>query len=186
MDLFEFILIITSIIYALAFAQILSGIGRLVQTDAMVRWFAPHTLWVAILFVWLVLVWWSIWEFRSIDWTFPGYVYTLIPPTLIFFASSLLVPGSLHGEVVDLRAHFLRIRRPFLGSYGLATAVVVVDGSVLADEPLWFPGRIGHIAIIGAVFVGLMTEKKRTQVIVASIILIALTYIAVTRFWIPR
>ena len=38
LDLFEFILIITSVIYALAVAQILSGISRLAQTPAaMVR-----------------------------------------------------------------------------------------------------------------------------------------------------
>ena len=37
MDLFEFILIITSVIFALAVAQILSGISRIAQSAVAVR-----------------------------------------------------------------------------------------------------------------------------------------------------
>ena len=55
MDLFEYILVITSVIYALAIAQILSGIGRLAQTEATIRLFLPHTLWVVILFVCILI-----------------------------------------------------------------------------------------------------------------------------------
>ena len=155
MDLFEFILIITSVIYAMAIAQILSGISRLAQTGAAIRWFLPHTMWIAILFIWVVLVWWSVWEFRSLDWTFPRYLYILIAPTIVFFTCSLLIPQNLDRQDVDLKAHFSHIRRLFLGSFAVASFVAVIDGTVLADEPLWFPGRIGHIVLVASVLVGL-------------------------------
>ena len=186
MDLFEFILIITSVIYAMALAQILSGVSRLAQTDAIIRWYLPHTLWIAILFVWVALVWWSVWEFRLIDWTFPSYLYMLIAPTLVFFTCSLLIPQELGKKKLDLEVHFLHIRRPFLGSFALATFVAVVDGSVLADEPFWFPTRVGHVALIVSVLVGLYTENKLVQNTVAAIVMIALVYIMITRLWNPR
>jgi len=186
MGLFEFILIITSVIYAMALAQILSGVSRLAQTGATIRWYLPHVLWIAILFVWIALVWWSVWEFRSIDWTFPSYLYMLIAPTLVFFTCSLLVPQELGKRELDLEAHFLRIRRPFLGSFAFATFVAVIDGSVLADEPFWFPTRVGHIALIVSVLVGLYTENRLVQNIVAAIVMIALAYIMITRLWNPR
>ena len=186
MDLFEFILIITSVIYAMAVAQILSGVSRLAQTDAKIRWYLPHTLWIAILFNWVLLVWWSVWEFRSVDWTFPSYLYMLIAPTLVFFTCSLLIPQNQNRENVDLETHYLRIRRPFLWSFAVATFVAVVDGSVLANEPLWFPTRIGHVVLIAAVLVGPHTENKRVHTAVAAIVMLALVYITITRLWNPR
>ena len=186
MSLFEFILVITSVIYAMAFAQILSGVSRFAQTDARILWYLPHTIWIANLFVWISLVWWSVWEFRSIEWTFPSYIYMLIAPTLVFFTCSLLIPKELKKKEVDLESHFLRIRRPFLGSFAAATLVAVLDGSVLADEPLWFPTRIGHIALIVSVLAGLCSENKLVQKTIATIVMIALLYIMVTRLWNPR
>ena len=186
MDLFEFILIITSVIYAMALAQILSGVSRLAQTDATIRWYVPHTMWIVILFVWVTLVWWSVWEFRLVDWTFPSYIYMLVAPTLVFFTCSLLIPKEMRNQVIDLQAHFSRIRRPFLWSFAAATIVAVLDGFVLADEPIWFPTRIGHVALIGPVFVGLYTENKQVQKIIAAIVMMALLYIMVTRLWNPR
>lgn len=97
MDLFEFILIITSVIYAMGVAQILSGISRLAQADARIQWFFPHTLWLVILFVYIFLVWWSAWEFRDLEWTFPAYFYMVIAPTLTYFACSVLVPQRTDG-----------------------------------------------------------------------------------------
>jgi len=184
-DLFEFILIITSVIYAMAVAQILSGISRLAQTETPIRWFLPHTMWIAILFDWVALAWWSVWEFRLLDWTFPGYFYMLLAPTLMFFTCSLLIPQDLQRKEIDLKAHYMRIRRPFLWSFAVATLVAVTDGSILADEPLWFPTRIGHVVLIGSVLVGLCTENKRVQTTVAAIVLLALTYIMITRLWNP-
>lgn len=186
MDLFEFILIITSVIYAMALAQILSGVSRLAQADATIRWYLPHTIWIAILFVWVTLVWWSVWEFRLIDWTFPSYLYMLVAPTLVFFTCSLLIPKELRKEVLDLEEHFLRIRRPFLWSFAAATIVAVMDGFVLADEPLWFPTRIGHVVLVVSVFVGLYTENKVVQKTVAAIVMMALLYVTITRLWNPR
>lgn len=186
MDLFEFILIITSVIYAMAIAQILSGVSRLAQSDAEIRWYLPHSLWIGILFVWIVLVWWSIWEFRSLHWTFPRYLYIFVAPTVAFFTCSLLVPQNMNNEGVDLGAHYRRIRRLFLGSFAVATIFAVIDGTVLADEPLWFPGRIGHLVLIVAVLAGLPTENKRVQTVVATIVMLALAYITITRLWNPR
>jgi vacuolar-type H+-ATPase subunit I/STV1 len=185
-DLFEFILIMTSVIYAMAVAQILAGVSRLAQADASIRWFLPHTMWIFILFVYIFLVWWSAWEFRDINWTFPLYLYMAITPTLIFFTCSLLIPRFLDKREVDLEAHFFRIRRPFLSSFLFATIAAVTDGTVLDDEPLWFPSRIGHVILLVTVLVGLWAKNRKTHLAVAGVTMLALIYVTVTRLWIPR
>ena len=107
MDFFEYILIITSVIFAMAVAQILSGVSRLAQSPATVRPYLAHTVWVFIFFAYIFLIWWATWEFRAIDWTFAQYAYMLIAPTLLFFACSLLVPQRIDGEAVDLEEHLV-------------------------------------------------------------------------------
>ena len=105
MDHFEFILIITSVIYALAVAQILAGVSRIAQTSSTVRSFVPHTIWVINIFVLIFLIWWAHWEFRAVEWTFPQYAYMLIIPTLLYFTCSLLIPQHLQDGRCPHRAN---------------------------------------------------------------------------------
>ena len=186
LDLFSYILILNSVIYALAVAQILEGVSRLVQYDHPVRAFVPHTIWVVNLFVFIFLVWWASWEFRGIEWTFPRYAYMLIAPTLFFLASSLLIPKGLCDDGVDLENHFFRIRRIFFGAYFFGALAVFVDGNILSDEAVWHSGRIGHIVIIGAAIAGYVSTSRRVHLALAVMTLLAYAGIALTRFFFPR
>lgn len=85
MEFFEYILIITSVIYAMAVAQIMSGISRIAQSTSGTRDYLAHSIWVLNLFVYIFLIWWAGWGFRSVEWTFPQYGYMLVAPTLLFF-----------------------------------------------------------------------------------------------------
>lgn len=186
MDLFSYILILSSVIYALAVAQILGGVSRLVQYPHPVRTFAPHTMWVINLFMFIFLVWWATWEFRAIEWTFPKYAYILIAPTLLFLACSLLIPESLRNDVVDLESHFFRIRRLFFGAYFFGALAVIVDGNVLGNEAIWHSGRVAHIVMLGAAIAGYVSANRKTHVALAAVTLIAYLGAALTRFLFPR
>jgi hypothetical protein len=186
MDFFEYILIITSVIYALAVAQILSGVSRLVQSQASIRLYLAHSVWLVNLFIYIFLIWWASWEFRSVDWTFPQYGYMLIAPTLLYFACSLLIPLAGVDEPVDLRAHFFSVRKPLMWSFMLASLVVVIDGNVLGDEPLWHNGRYGHLVILGVPVWGLFSSNRRLHNALSMLVLVAFAAIVVTRFWNPR
>jgi hypothetical protein len=185
LDLFEFILIITSVIYALAVAQILSGISRLAQAPTAIRSYIAHTLWVIIFFLYIFLIWWATWEFRSVEWTFPQYGYMLIAPTLLFFACSLLIPQRIGDKEVDLEAHFFQVRRPLFWSLLLATVAIVVDGNILAEEPIWHTGRIGHAILLVSIVWGLCTSNRRSHIAIAFIVLAGFAFVS-ERFWFPR
>jgi hypothetical protein len=110
----------------------------------------------------------------------------LIAPTLLFFACSLLVPQELQGAEVSMEEHFFRIRRPLFVSYFFAALTVIVDGNLLADEPLWHDGRYGHIAILGlAIWAYLSTNRNAHKLIAVTTMLAFVAPIAI-RFWIPR
>ena len=186
MDLFEFILTITSVIFALAVTEILSGISRLSQSRFRVTSFLPHTLWVINLFVFIFLIWWATWEFRDIAWSFSRYVYVLIAPTLVYFACSLLMPQQLDGPEVRLEDHFRRIRKPLFGTFALATIVVMVDGNVLADEPFWHGGRAGNFIMLGLAAWAFFTDHTRTHKVIAVLTLLTFLGLIAFRFWMPR
>ena len=186
MDLFEFILIITSVVYALALAQILNGIGRLAQSETAIRLYLPHTVWTGVLFIAVLLSWWAGWEFRGIEWTFAKYVYLFVSPILIFFATSLLMPQIITESGVNLEKHFNRVRRPVLFSYFAVLVVQFVDGPLLASEPWWFPGRFPQLAVLGAVAGCAFTTSKRLQSVLSIAVLVFLTYVTVDRFWFPE
>jgi hypothetical protein len=180
---FEFILIMTSVIYALGVAQVLSGVSRLASTGGAVRPFVAHTLWVVILFTSIFLVWWATWEFREVSWTFPQYSYLLIAPILLYFACSLVMPRDSGEEDVDLEAHFHRVRRPLMWTFLVFTVVIVFDGPLLGTEPLVHPVRIWHSTWFVAAAVGAVSEGRRVHIGIAAVVLTTSALLVATRFW---
>lgn len=185
LDLFEFILIITSVIFALAVAQILSGISRIAQSMVRVELCLTHAVWGFNLFIFIFLIWWASWEFRNVDWTFPKYAYMLIAPTLLYFACTLLVPQPLVGENANMEDHFFRIRRPLFVAYFFAALVVIVDGVLLVDEALWHQARYGHLAILGLAGWGFFTPGRYAHKVIAIMNSLAIVGLIVFRFWSP-
>ena len=186
MDLFEYILILTSVIYALAVAQVLAGVSRMAQSPSKIQGYLPHKIWIFNLFLFIFLIWWATWEFRTVDWTFPEYAYLLIAPTLLFFVSSLLTPLHLEREGADLEAHFMRVKRPFFATYFLAVVAVIVDGNILSNEPVWHSGRYGHVALLAASVWGYFSSSRKGQSVVAIVTLAALVVTIVVLFWVPK
>ncbi len=185
MDFFEYILILTSVIYALGVAQILAGVSRMAQSTLAIQHYLPQRIWFFNLFLLIFLIWWATWEFRTVDWTFPQYAYLLIAPTLLFFVCSLLTPLNLERDGADIEAHFKRVQRPFFAVYLLAVIAIVVDGPLLSDEPLWHSGRYGHLVLLAASVWGYFSSSRKGQIAVALVTLLAL-FATVARFWVPR
>ena len=185
MDLFEYILIMTSVIFAMAVGQLLLGLGRWAQSTANVRTYHPHSVWVLIMFVMIYSNWWANWEFHSVAWTLPMYAYMLIAPTLAFFACTLLIPQSFDRQEVDLEDHFFRIRRPFFGAVFVFALAILIDGSLMGTERLWHPGRFGHAAILFGSLGGLSTQGRRIHYLVAWSVLLGLVGAMSWRLWTP-
>lgn len=186
MDHFEFILVITSVIFALAVSQLLSGVSRIAQSKSRIQFFLPHSIWVVNLFVFIFLVWWVSWEFRDVQWTFPRYAYMILAPTLLYFACSLVMPQHIDGSEFSMDEHFFQIRRPLFVSFGITTLVVMLDGDVLGEEPLWHAGRIGNLAMLAFAIWGYVTANKNAQRMVSILILLIFVGLIAFRFWNPR
>ncbi|NIU94562.1 hypothetical protein GWN15_15625, partial [candidate division KSB1 bacterium] len=62
----------------------------------------------------------------------------------------------------------------------------IIDGNLLANEPVWHEGRYGHIAMLGlAIWAYFSTNRNAHKVIAIGTTLVFLILIAI-RFWNPR
>lgn len=121
MSQFEYVAVLVSIIAGLALTQILRGVGRMVTDKTGPSPYWVHLIWTIYLFLYIVAFWW--WEFRlgSVEWSLSVYLVIITYATLLFFASLVIQPGSLHG--VDSYKDYYYLRRRWIFSLIIALTI---------------------------------------------------------------
>ena len=91
MSLFEYIMVLTSILIGLGIAELMQGIVRMLRSDFREGFYLPQVLWAIYLFFYLIIVWWSRWDLReNFHWTFFQLIMSLAGPILTFILSGLV------------------------------------------------------------------------------------------------
>lgn len=163
MDFFEFILIIISVIYALCVAPLLSGVARVLQFDGEVKHFLPQAAFALFLFLLVVLLWWSIWWFRDVQWQFATYLFIVTEPLIMFLACSLVFPNRFDGDRISMESHYYKVRVPLLTLILILAVLISADGVVMGIEPLWNGRRYGQLFGIALVVWALIDKRSRAQ-----------------------
>lgn len=110
------------LLVAILFVTLLGlGIAHVVMTMAdLVRGDRDHrpdglvVSWtVILLLVYLKLFWHTIDLLNVAEWQFSGFLYVILGPILLFFATSVLLPGASLPESITPRAHYLSVARRF-------------------------------------------------------------------------
>ncbi|MFV1988926.1 MAG: hypothetical protein ACC682_16770 [Gemmatimonadota bacterium] len=112
MTLFEFILVMVSLILAIGVTHLLQGVAAIVQQRKELDFSWVPLVWASYLFLVTAAHWWSLWDMRGADWTFPAFFFVLLPPTLLYLAVSLLVSSGPGTGGTSMAADFLEIRVP--------------------------------------------------------------------------
>src|SRR5437899_11307321 len=125
MDAFSYLSVLISIILALGMTRVLAGVGEMLQARSRRRLYWVHAVWVANLFLYLVVAWWIFYRWRNQQqWTFFLFIFVLISSTILYLASLLLFPRE--GDVdlaVDYKTHYYANHRAFLILFALFTSV---------------------------------------------------------------
>ncbi len=173
MSLFEFILVMVSLVLAIALTHLLEGISRVVRKPSgfELNWVTP--MWALFLFLLIINHWWSLWDMREANWTFPAFFYTVLPPTLLFLAVTLLKPNS-GSEKVSLTTEFQQVRVAFMSIMLVVIVLVTWDGFLLGTEEAWNRLRLVQVGVMIAVATGLFTRNWYVQNAVAAMLLILL------------
>lgn len=126
MEIFNYVMVLASIIIGLAITHLLQGVARIVQHPGRDRPYWVHLVWVAATFLGAIFWWW--WQFRlsSQAWTFQLYVFVLFYAVIIYLRAALLLPDSLEGYD-GYEGYFYSRRGWFFGLAITQTLTDVVD-----------------------------------------------------------
>ena len=161
MTLFEYAMVLVSIVIALGVAQLLSGASEFVRSS---RVYLGHSFWVLALFLVHVQLWWAMWDLHDrASWTFLTFLYLLLGPTLLFFATNLLLPRTAT-ESMDWESHFFAVRRWFFASMGVIVLWGISVTWLVGDVPLSHPYRITQVGRLLFFLGGITSANRRVHV----------------------
>ena len=85
MSLFEFLMVLVSLIIGLGVAELLSGVAQAIRHRKSINFYWVHITFILIVFVALLQQWWEIWGVREVaSWTFAGLLMMLGGPIGLF------------------------------------------------------------------------------------------------------
>ncbi len=176
MDIFEFVLVMVSLVLAIGLTSLLREVSAMIS-DRNTRHFELVRLtWIAILFLYVVSYWWSMWDFRAVEWTFPGYVFLLLVPTLLYIAMDLLVRcGASNGATTPAEA-FEGIRVPFFATMFVVQMLGTWDDWLLSVAPIWTPLRWLQIVVIVLFAASAFISRPVAQKVIALSVLALLAF----------
>ena len=161
MEMFNYVMVLASVIIGLGITHLLQGLGGIVEHRRGVKIYWVHLLWVASIFLRAIFWWWF--EFRlseTPEWTFTLYLFVLGYAVLIYLWCVLLFPRDLAGY--DGFKNYYYSRRGWF--FGLLVAGQAVD---VADTLL---KGVAHFRSLGpsyvfaiATFSVLMLVAMRTR-----------------------
>ena len=174
MSYFEFLMIMAGIVVAVAMTEIVSGLGRLIQTRRQVSHDWLHLGWSFVALIISMLYWHGMWPYQNSEFTHIYQIWLLVLPTLslvvVAFALSPNTEGV--GELV-VREYYLAKRRPiFLGFAAFIAMAWVADFAI--TKKLLYSDSSFSVGLI-VVFV-LLAFSSRIWVHTTFLVLVALFF----------
>ena len=157
MQMFEYVIVLISIVIGLAVTHLMQGLAGLIQNPSRVRIWWVHLVWVAYMILSIVFWWW--WEFNLQQirvWTFPIYLFVIFYAFYLYLISAVLFPSRLEG-FEGYKDYFLARRRWFFGLLIGWSGIDIIDtwmkgadyfASVGADAFI-FNGILALTSIVG-------------------------------------
>jgi hypothetical protein len=177
MEMFNYVMVLASVIIGLGVAHLLQGVGGIVQHPRREKVYWVHLLWVAVIFLRAIFWWWF--EFRlskTPEWTFTLYLFVLAYAVLIYLWCALLFPRDLAGYD-GFEDYFYSRRRWFFGLLLLGQAVDVADTLLKGVAHFHSLGAFYLIAIVILSMLLLIAMLTRSRLYHASFAIFALVYL---------
>ena len=172
MSEFEYIAVLVSLVLGLGIANILTGLGRMINRRNEFAIDKVHFIWSLALFVVLVLNWWVFFQNRDwTDWSFEYFLAIIVWAVIFYLMTVVLFPNASDGER-DFGRVFVQNRSWFLGLFiasNMMDIVITALREQLFNPPFYLPFVL-HFVILGAI--GLIVKSRRYHVALASYILI--------------
>ncbi len=171
MSLFEFLMVLLSLIVGLGIAEVLTGTARTIRWRQGVQLYWVHSVLVVTVFIALVQQWWEIWGLRNTpEWTFPGLLMMLGGPAGLYLIAHLIFPEPMEGA--DFREFYYGPMRPI---WWIAFATVIIASTfrplVVGTVLLGLDNLVSLIGVIAFAVLALSRNPKVHGVLMPLVLL---------------
>lgn len=128
--MFEYVMVLTSIIVGLGLTHLVQGIAHHAQQPVKGKAISIHLVWVVFMFATVVFWWW--WQFklaRVETWSLQLYLFILLYAFILYFLCSLLFPSD-DKLTEGFDAYLLLRRKWFFGAQALYLTVDLADSAM--------------------------------------------------------
>jgi len=173
MQLFEFVMILVSIILGLGVTEVLSGLGRLLRVRSSVRWYWIHSVFQFGIFLGLFQMWWESWDYRLLaEITFPQSLVLVLGPISAFLIAHLLYPDKVQG--VDLREYYFSQSALLWGLVVLSTVVGTFVKPFFFGATVIQPDNVSGFLTIPLATGLALSQSERFHAVAATTVLVIL------------
>lgn len=171
MGLFEFLLVLVSVVIGLGLTEILTGWANLLRARESVRFYWIHVLFQFGVFFALLQQWWEFWEMEGMgEISFLAVLAVLAPPILLFLIAHLLFPARAEGA--DLEDYYFR-QAPLL--WGLVI-VGTLEGTFLRPlvfgNPVFHPANLSGIPMVAFCIVLAASKNRRVHSVLGPMVIV--------------
>ena len=119
---FTFIISLAAVVNGMGIVRLLTALSEFLRfkNKANIDHYWVYSCFASLQLVLHIFFWWSLWSLRSLEsFNFFKYLYLLIGPTLLFLATSLLVP-ALDGQRLNMKEIYYNNKKTFFTVMSLA------------------------------------------------------------------
>ena len=174
MNLFEFLMILLSLIVGFGLAEILSGMARLLKRDGVKGLSWIHSAISATIFIALLQAFWESWSLRDVEmWTFPAMLLLLSGPTLLLLIAHILFPEP--GDISSLDDYYFERASLLWSLAGLAVIVATLFRPLAFGETLWVADNLSGIPTLAVcILLGSINSRALHRILVPLIFVIVI------------
>lgn len=160
MDIFEYLMVMVSIILGLGATQTLRGLSKIARSSTT---FLPLTIWSVTLFYMHIQVWWALWDLTAVQtWNQLYFSFIIAIPCLLFGATELLLPMA-NSPDTDWQSHFFSVRKWFFGVLCIFLVFAMFETYILLGLPLTHPYRIIQATTLAATITAFNARSPKTH-----------------------
>ena len=170
MHMFEYVIVLISIVIGLAATHLMQGIADLIQNPRRVRIWWVHLVWVAYMFLSIVFWWW--WEFQLQHirtWTFAIYLFVIFYAFYLYLICAVLFPRNVEG-FDGYKDYFLARRGWFFGLLIGWSVIDIIDTWIKGPDyfaSLGPTALVFNTALVLCSLVGIIARRTIVQAIIA-------------------
>lgn len=171
MGLFEFIMVMLSIIVGLGVAELLTGVASVLQNRVTVKVYWLHVILTAVIFLALLQQFWEAWGLRDVPtWSFGALLQFLGGPICLYLCARLLFPDPIKGG--DLETHYYGAMRPIWLLLGIANILSTTFRPIAFDQPLLAADNATSFILLMGVAVLWSTQNRKVHAFLVCLALV--------------